>query len=188
MCGKPALWRLGGALASPVVGLGTVLTPGRTTLDLAKPNEIAAVLDRLAPELILNSSAYTAVDQAKDGAISHNGESPGAIARWAAARRVPLIHVSTDDVFDGSGTRPWKEGDLSKASVGLPRRKQACRGGCRARRRGPAPRCAAWIYAATGKSFLRTIARLAEEPGGLPRFSGSSLRPGLTRSNRNSTG
>lgn len=43
-----------------------MLTPGRTTLDLAKPNEIAAVLDRLAPELILNSSAYTAVDQAED--------------------------------------------------------------------------------------------------------------------------
>jgi dTDP-4-dehydrorhamnose reductase len=136
-----------------------VLTPGRTTLDLAKPNEIAAVLDRLAPELILNSSAYTAVDQAEDErdlAFIINGESPGFIARWAAARRVPLIHVSTDDVFDGSGTRPWKEGDLSKASVGLPRRKQACRGGCRARRRGPAPRCAAWI------SFLSTIARLAE--------------------------
>ena len=66
-------------------------------------------LDRMAPDLIFNPAAYTAVDKAEDEpevAMRVNAEAPGALARWAAARDVPLIHFSTDYVFDGSGARP----------------------------------------------------------------------------------
>ena len=72
------------------------------------------MLDRLAPELIINTAAYTAVDKAEDEkelAEIVNAEAPGIMARWAAERRVPLIHFSTDYVFDGGGDRPWREDD-----------------------------------------------------------------------------
>ena len=83
-------------------------------LDLAKPQAIPGTLDRLAPDIIVNPAAYTAVDKAEDEpdlAMRVNAEAPGVIARWAAARGVPLIHFSTDYVFDGSGERPWREDD-----------------------------------------------------------------------------
>jgi dTDP-4-dehydrorhamnose reductase len=75
-------------------------------LDLARPNQIAAALDAAAPDLLINPAAYTAVDQAeeeRDLAFRINAESPRAMARWAAANNVPLVHFSTDYVFDGSG-------------------------------------------------------------------------------------
>ena len=87
---------------------------------------------------------------------------PRHIARWAADHGVPLIHFSTDYVFDGSGTRPWREDDLDRPAQRL-RREQA-----RRRRGDPRQRAGphlivrtSWVYAAQGRNFLRTIARLA---------------------------
>ena len=76
----------------------------------------ASALEELDPTIIINPAAYTAVDQAENQqelAALINVAAPGAIARWAAARGVPLVHFSTDYVFDGSGDLPWREGDAT---------------------------------------------------------------------------
>src|SRR3974377_58053 len=81
-----------------------VISANRSLIDLAQPNNIAAVLEQLNPAIIINAAAYTAVDQAeteRELARVVNFLAPGAIARWASANGVPLIHFSTDYVFDG---------------------------------------------------------------------------------------
>src|SRR6516162_9694539 len=106
--------QVGGALVERLRSLGSIVAADRAMLDLARPDEIPSALDRIEPDLIINPAAYTAVDRAEDEAdlaFRVNAEAPGAIARWAAGRGVPLIHFSTDYVFDGAGFRPWREGD-----------------------------------------------------------------------------
>src|SRR3954467_6594554 len=94
--------------------LGDVVAADRAMLDLSQPSTLPAKLEALAPDVIINPAAYTAVDRAEDEcalAFTVNAESPGVMATWAAKRGVPLVHLSTDYVFDGSGERPWREGD-----------------------------------------------------------------------------
>jgi dTDP-4-dehydrorhamnose reductase len=92
-----------------------------------------------------------------------NATAPGAIARWAAARDVPLIHFSTDYVFSGAATRPWREDDEPKPLSAYGATKLAgdheiqAAGGCHLILR------TSWVYAAQGNNFLCTIARLARE-------------------------
>jgi dTDP-4-dehydrorhamnose reductase len=158
--------QVGGALLPRLQKFGTVLPNDFDTLDFAKPDLLAHALDRMAPELVINPAAYTAVDQAEDAldaATVVNATAPGAIARWAAAREVPLIHFSTDYVFSGVGARPWREDDEPKplsvygtTKLAGDREIQAA-GGCHLILR------TSWVYAAQGKNFLCTIARLARE-------------------------
>src|ERR1700733_12274872 len=106
--------QVGGALIKVLGPTGSIIAAGRNELDLAQPDQIASSLNRISPDLIVNAAAYTAVDRAEDErelAFRVNAEAPAAIARWAAARRIPVIHFSTDYVFDGTGTRPWREDD-----------------------------------------------------------------------------
>ena len=124
-------------------------------------------MDRVAPEFIINPAAYTAVDKAEEEpelANRINTEAPGILARWARDHDVPLIHFSTDYVYDGHGERAWREEDETNPLSVYGRSKlggdkQICSSGC----------CflivrTSWVYAAThGKNFLRSIARLAQE-------------------------
>src|SRR6516162_6137849 len=106
--------QVGGALVPRLQRLGTVLPADKATLDLNKLNTIAETLDRFAPDLIINPAAYTAVDKAESEselAMRVNGEAPSIIARWAMTHDVPLIHFSTDYVYDGDSERPWHEDD-----------------------------------------------------------------------------
>ncbi len=161
-----ATGQVGLALASRLQDSASLIVTDRRTLDLSQPGSIASVLDRLAPELIINTAAYTAVDQAEDEkelAEIVNAEAPGIMARWAAERRVPLIHFSTDYVFDGSGDRPWREEDQPRPLSAYGASKLA---GEEAIRRAGGDSLiirTSWVYAAKGKNFLRTIARLARE-------------------------
>jgi dTDP-4-dehydrorhamnose reductase len=158
--------QVGGALVARLRPFGTVLAADRATLDLSKPKAIAATLDRLAPAVIVNAAAYTDVDRAEDeptlaGLV--NSDAPAAIARWAAPRAVPLIHFSTDYVFNGAGDRPWREDDEPQPLSVYGASKLAgeiqirAAGGCFLILR------TSWIYAVQGNNFLRTIASLARE-------------------------
>ena len=156
--------QVGGAL---VARLGERAYPvDRKILDLAQPADIPTVLSRLAPDVIVNPAAYTAVDKAEeepDLARVVNAEGPWAMARWAASRGVPLIHLSTDYVFDGSGDKPWREDDETGPLSVYGETKLA---GEKAVRSASGPHLVvrtSWIYASKGKNFMRTIARLAGE-------------------------
>jgi dTDP-4-dehydrorhamnose reductase len=158
--------QVGSALMHSLRGLGTLIAADRTTVDLAKPAEIPSRLEALRPDVIINPAAYTAVDRAEDEratAFLVNGESPGVIARWAAPRAIPLVHFSTDYVFDGQGTAPWREDDRPNPLGVYGASKLA---GERAVREAGGPHLivrTSWVYAAQGANFLRTVLRLALE-------------------------
>jgi dTDP-4-dehydrorhamnose reductase len=106
--------QVGGALLPLLRHSQEVLAPNRAEFDLSDPNALAAALDRLEVGLIINPAAYTAVDRAEDEpelAFRINAEALAELARWAARHDVPLVHFSTDYVFDGFGETPWREED-----------------------------------------------------------------------------
>src|ERR1700733_13435732 len=108
--------QVGGALREQLGAIGEVLAPSRSDLDLSRPGSLGPALDDLSPDLIINPAAYTAVDLAEDEReLAHriNAEAPELMARWAAGRDVPMVHFSTDYVFNGSGDRPWREDGLT---------------------------------------------------------------------------
>jgi dTDP-4-dehydrorhamnose reductase len=158
--------QVGKALAKRLQGLGDVVAADRSVLNLAEPGALAEALDRLAPDLIVNPAAYTTVDRAEDErdlAFIVNGEAPGVIARWASRMQVPLVHFSTDYVFDGQGETPWRE-DSPPAPLSVYGASKLA--GEEAIRAANGPHLivrTSWVYAATGANFLRTIARLACE-------------------------
>jgi dTDP-4-dehydrorhamnose reductase len=157
--------QIGGALVPRLGDLGTVVAPNRSELDLSHPTAIVEQLERISPDLIINCAAYTNVDRAEDErelAFIVNAESPGAIARWAAAHRVPLVHLSTDYVFDGSGERPRREEDPTGPLSAYGASKLA---GEKSVHAASGPHLivrTSWVYAAQGRNFLRTIASFAE--------------------------
>jgi dTDP-4-dehydrorhamnose reductase len=158
--------QVGGALVSRLAAKHAVAAADRAMLDLSQPAAIAGRLDELTPDLIVNSAAYTAVDRAEDQqelAFRVNAEAPGAIARWAAGHGVPLLHFSTDYVFDGSGERPWREEDQTGPLSAYGASKLAGEDAVRAAGGTHLVIRTSWVYAAKGANFLRTIARLAGE-------------------------
>jgi dTDP-4-dehydrorhamnose reductase len=158
--------QVGSALCVELAAIGDVLPADRRQLDLSRPDEISDGLDKFRPELIVNPAAYTAVDRAEDEsdlAYRVNAEAPGQIAIWAAAHAVPLIHFSTDYVFDGSGERPWREDDTTHPLSVYGASKLAGETAIRAARGPHLIIRTSWVYAASGTNFLRTIARLARE-------------------------
>src|SRR4051812_42690989 len=106
-------WELQRALAP----LGEVValdfdSPGPLTADFSKPESLVATVRAVAPDVIVNSAAHTAVDRAESEpelARAINATSPGVLAREAATLGAWLVHYSTDYVFDGSGSSPWVE-------------------------------------------------------------------------------
>jgi dTDP-4-dehydrorhamnose reductase len=158
--------QVGSALVVRLPPSATVLAADRSVLDLAEPQAIAGTLDRMAPNIIFNPAAYTAVDKAEDEpdlAMRINAEASGAMARWAAASDVPLIHFSTDYVFDGSAERAWREDDASQPLSVYGATKLAGENQIRGAGGTFLIVRTSWVYAAEGKNFLRTIARLARE-------------------------
>lgn len=145
-----------------------VLPDGAACLvaDLASPGTLAALVEAQAPALVVNAGAYTAVDRAEDEpalAMRVNAEAPGALARACAAAGIPLVHFSTDYVFDGRATRPYREDDAPAPLGVYGRSKWAGEEAVRAS--GAAHRIfrLCWVYDVRGSNFMRTILRLAGE-------------------------
>lgn len=158
--------QVGFELVRSLQGLGTIVAPPRDTLDLADARSIENALDEIRPSLIVNPAAYTAVDQAEsdvDNAMRVNAAAPGELA--AAARRtgVPLIHYSTDYVFDGSKPGAYEESDAVGPLNVYGESKLA------GERAIEAAGCAhlilrtSWVYGARGRNFLKTMLRLGVE-------------------------
>lgn len=134
--------------------------------DFDAPDSLAGLIERTRPDVVVNAAAYTAVDAAEDDAAAAfraNSEAPRAIAAACAARNALLVHYSTDYVFDGTGERPYRESDPT-APLGVYGASKLA--GEQAVRDSGAHHFifrTAWVYAAHGKNFLRTMLRLAKE-------------------------
>jgi len=134
--------------------------------DLADLNGIKDTVQRVAPDVIVNAAAYTAVDKAESDAATAqlvNAAAPGVLAEAANAAGAWLVHYSTDYVFDGSGSKPWVETDLTGPLNVYGKSK--LEGEQRI-----ASHCArhlmfrtSWVYAARGGNFAKTMLRLAQE-------------------------
>ncbi len=158
--------QVGSALTRKLAAFGTVVPASRTVLDLTQPQDIASRLDDIAPDVIVNPAAYTAVDRAEDErdlAFLVNAEAPRALAEWSARRRIPLLHFSTDYVYSGVGTTPWKEGDETGPLSVYGASKLAGEAAIRQVAGNHLIARTSWVYAPTGGNFLRTMARLAQE-------------------------
>ncbi len=160
-------WELQRALAP----LGTVVTAGRSgaaalQADLSVPAALTALVDRVRPGLIVNAAAHTAVDKAEsepEHAHAINALAPAELARCAAALRVPLVHYSSDYVFDGSGSHARNEEAATGPLSVYGRSKLAGEDAIRASGCTHLILRTSWVYAARGGNFARTMLRLAAE-------------------------
>lgn len=134
--------------------------------DFADADAVLALLDTVRPSRVVNAAAYTAVDRAESepgGAHAANADTPGAIARWCAAHDVPFVHYSTDYVFDGAGTRPYGPDDATAPLGVYGASKLAGEEAIRAAGGRHLIFRTAWVYAAHGQNFLRTMLRVGAE-------------------------
>ncbi|EGH03574.1 MULTISPECIES: dTDP-4-dehydrorhamnose reductase [Pseudomonas syringae group genomosp. 2] len=160
-------WELQRALAplGDVIALDRQGTDGLCG-DLTNLEGLAATVRALAPHIVVNAAAYTAVDKAEteqELAMLINGDAPGVLAREAATLGAWLIHYSTDYVFNGSGEKPWYEnGHTGPLSV-YGRSKLMGEQAIQASGAKALVLRTSWVYAAKGNNFAKTMLRLATE-------------------------
>ena len=139
---------------------------GDEIADFDAPDSLEGLVARVAPDVVVNAAAYTAVDRAEteaEAAFRVNAEAPAALARACATRDALLLHYSTDYVFDGNGSRPWREDDATAPLGVYGASKLAGEEAIRASGARHMILRTAWVYGAHGHNFLRTMLRLAAE-------------------------
>jgi dTDP-4-dehydrorhamnose reductase len=138
----------------------------RPEVDLLRPASIAQALADFRPDIVVNPAAYTAVDKAEsepDQAFALNRDGARAVAGAAANQGVPVIHFSTDYVFDGAKDAPYVESDpVNPRSVYGRSKLEGERAVAAANARHIVLRTS-WVYAPFGTNFVRTMLRLASE-------------------------
>lgn len=167
--------QLGQELLPHLKRLGEVIrvdrsAPGddRETLlqDLEDLNRLEVLLNRMHPDLVVNAAAYTAVDRAETEYVTAfrvNADLPGCLARWSARNDRLLLHYSTDYVFNGEASRPWRESDPTEPlnTYGESKRAgewQIDASGCLS-----VTLRSSWVYSTHGNNFVLTMLRLARE-------------------------
>ena len=170
---------------------GVVLTAlTRQEADLSDPAAIERIVEAADADLVINAAAYTAVDKAqaeRDAAFEVNALAPAAMARACARRGLPLVHVSTDYVFNGGGSRPWREDDATApvnvyGDSKLAGERAIAEAGARA-----AILRTSWVFSAHGANFVKTMLRLADreevrvvdDQFGRPTFAGDLAEAAL---------
>ncbi|MDQ3288606.1 MAG: dTDP-4-dehydrorhamnose reductase [Pseudomonadota bacterium] len=135
-------------------------------LDLSDTDAIAPLLVRIRPDVVVNATAYTAVDRAEsepETAFRVNAEAPARIAAACAQGGATLIHLSTDYVFDGRGTQPYREDDPTCPLGVYGASKLAGEQAIVASGADHLILRTAWVYALHGQNFLRTMLRVGAE-------------------------
>ncbi len=151
-----------GQLATALAKLGgaRVVRVGRPDFDFDRPESVDETLVAHAPVLVINAAAWTAVDAAEqepDAAARANVDGPARLARLCAQRGIPLIHVSTDYVFDGMKGAPYKETDKPNPIGVYGRTKLAGEQAALAAWEQVVVLRTSWVYSPVGKNFVRTM-------------------------------
>lgn len=158
--------QVGWELARALMPLGDVVALDRSRCDLARPETLAAIVADLAPDVVVNAAAYTAVDRAESEealATTVNGTAPGELARAAKAAGAVLVHYSTDYVFDGTNASPYDEDDAVAPVNAYGRSKLAGETAIRASGCDHLILRTTWVFASRGGNFVRTMLRLGAE-------------------------
>ncbi|WP_238928933.1 dTDP-4-dehydrorhamnose reductase [Alexandriicola marinus] len=154
-----------GQVATELRCLAPVQALGRDTVDLANPSACTEAIRVHRPTAVINAAAYTAVDRAEAEealATAINGAAPAAMADACAALHIPLVHISTDYVFYGEGTRPFAPNDATAPQTAYGRSKLAGEQGIRATGASHAILRTSWVFSAHGTNFVKTMVRLSE--------------------------
>ncbi|MCC6920765.1 MAG: dTDP-4-dehydrorhamnose reductase [Alphaproteobacteria bacterium] len=156
--------QLAKALLDTAGGRHDVTALGRPTLDLKDAASVARAVTATNPDAIINAGAYTAVDKAETEEPEATAVNVGSanLAREAARRDIPFLHVSTDYVFDGKLDRPYRESDPVGPVGAYGRSKLAAEEAVAAADPRALTLRTAWVYYHEGANFVRTMLRLAE--------------------------
>ena len=154
-----------GQIATELSTFESLKTLGRERANLSKPLECREAILFNKPKAVINAAAYTAVDNAESDeylAGQINGEAVSIMAKTCAELKIPLVHISTDYVFDGSGTTPWLTSDIPNPKNAYGRSK------LQGERAIEASGCiyvilrTSWVVSAHGNNFVKTMLRLSE--------------------------
>jgi dTDP-4-dehydrorhamnose reductase len=143
-----------------------VVAVGRPELDLERPQTVKTVIAALRPDIVVNAAAYTAVDKAEQDApraFAVNCDGAAAVAEAAAALGIPLIHLSTDYVYDGAKPVPYMEGDPVAPLGVYGSSKLAGEQAVAAVHASALILRTAWVYSPFGSNFVKTMLRLGRE-------------------------
>jgi dTDP-4-dehydrorhamnose reductase len=157
--------QVGFELKNKLSALGDVIATDREELDLTNLNAIRTFIDQIKPDIIVNSAAYTAVDKAEsepDLAYQINVKAPEVLAEKAAKLDIPLVHFSTDYVFDGLKKEAYVETDLTNPQSVYGKTK--CEGEEKIRNHSKHIILrTSWVFGSHGNNFLKTMLRLIQE-------------------------
>ena len=148
-----------------IAGPREMLHLDRSEADLSDPGTCAAQILRHQPRAVINAAAYTAVDRAEeeeDVALTINGKAPGAMAQACANAGIPLVHISTDYVFEGTGTQAHTPEDPTNPQNAYGRTKLAGEEAIRAAGGAHAILRTSWVFSEFGNNFVKTMLRLSD--------------------------
>jgi dTDP-4-dehydrorhamnose reductase len=161
--------QVGLALHKKLMSLGEVIATGRHELDLANPDAIKVFIDKTKPDMIINPAAYTQVDKAEsEKSLAHqiNAVTPQVFAEKASELNIPLIHFSTDYVFDGLKKEPYVETDQANPQSVYGQSKWEGEEAVRQHEKHIILRTS-WVFSSHGQNFLKTILKFAQEKSSL---------------------
>ena len=154
-----------GQVATELQRLGGVTALGRKDVDLSAPLACAAAIREHSPKAVINAAAYTAVDRAEEEehlATVINGDAAAVMAKACAELGIPMVHISTDYVFEGIGNTPHRPEDAPEPQNAYGRSKLAGEIGIRESGAVYAILRTSWVVSAHGVNFVKTMLRLSE--------------------------
>jgi dTDP-4-dehydrorhamnose reductase len=161
--------QVGFALHKKLVSLGEVIATDRNELDLENSDAIRAFIEKIKPDIIINAAAYTDVDKAEtEIELAHqvNAEAPGVLTEKASQLNIPIIHFSTDYVFDGLKNEPYVETDQANPQSVYGKTKWEGEEAVRNHKKHIILRTS-WVFSSRGQNFLKTILKLIQEKSSL---------------------